>query len=78
MAGMRGWDRQRFPAGHVDHGQHPEFVTIAELIMDEVQAPCLVRPTGFAKCRPMNDHLAPARLFGAQCLAFLAILPVSP
>src|SRR3546814_20976918 len=37
-------DRQRFTAEHVDHGQHPELLSVAELIMDKVESPCLFRP----------------------------------
>lgn len=64
-------DREGFPAEHIDHGQHPELLPVAQLIMDEVQAPRLVQTLGFATRFPMNDYLAPARLFGAQCQAQL-------
>lgn len=55
-------DRQRFAAEHIDHRQHPELLSIAELIMHKVEAPRLVRPTWFAARLPVYDHLAPTRL----------------
>lgn len=58
---MSNFDRQSFTAEDVDHGQHPELLTIAELVMDEVETPRLVRLNGLATRRPVHEHLAPAR-----------------
>jgi hypothetical protein len=35
-------DRQTLPAEHVDDGENAELLTAALLVVDEVQAPCLV------------------------------------
>lgn len=53
-------DRRGFAAEHIDHGQHPERLSIAELIMHKVQAPRLVRPSRLATRLPMHKHLGPA------------------
>src|SRR3546814_12990105 len=69
-------DRQRFTAEHVDHGQHPELLSVAELIMDKVERPCLVRPLRLTPRLAMHDHLAPPRLLCSQGQTFLAVQPV--
>ena len=51
-------------------------MAIAKLIMDEVQAPSLVRPLGLAACHPVNRHLAATRTFGAERQALFAVEPV--
>ena len=69
-------DRQRFAAEYVDHRQSADFFAIAELILNEVEAPDFVgslrRESRFA----MHDHLSPTGPLAPQHKAFLAIKPV--
>lgn len=59
-------DRQPFAAEHIDHRQHSELLPIAELVVDEVQAPCFIRALRLAPCLTMHEHPAPTRLLGTQ------------
>jgi hypothetical protein len=45
--------------------------------MDEVEAPSLIRTLRLAAGLPLDDHLAPPRLFAAQSQPFLAIEAVN-
>jgi hypothetical protein len=58
-------DRQCLAAEDVDHRQRAELLAIAELVVDEVEAPGFVRSPGLTTRLPMNDHLASARPFAA-------------
>jgi hypothetical protein len=35
-------DRQSFTAKHIDHGQRPELLAVAQLVMNKIQAPHFV------------------------------------
>ena len=52
-------DRQRLAAEHIDHCQHAELLPVAELVVEKVQAPRLVRSLRYGPCLPVQDHLAP-------------------
>ena len=69
-------DRQTFAREHVDYRQRPELLAAGELIVDEVEALGLVRGRRLMTCLPLHDHLAPARPFGPQRQAFLAVEPI--
>jgi hypothetical protein len=55
-------DCQGLPAEDVHHRQRPELLAIAELVVDEVEAPGFIGPFGLATRNAMHDHLAPTGL----------------
>src|SRR5271170_994047 len=69
-------DRQTLPAEHVDDGESAELLTAAQLVVDEVQAPCLVGTLRIASGLTINDHLATAWSLAPQRQAFFALEPV--
>ena len=71
------FDGKTITTEHVDHGQRSELVTIAELIVNEIEAPDFVRPHWRVSRFAMHDHLAAARPFAPQNKAFLAIETVN-
>jgi hypothetical protein len=60
-------------AEDIDDRQRTELVAIAELVMDEVEAPDLVRALRLEPLLPMNNHFTPTRTPAPQDKAFLAI-----
>ena len=70
---MPHFDRKAFPTEHIDSGQCAELLAVAQLVMDEIQAPRLVRPLGAAAGFTMNDHLPATRPLCTQREAFFAI-----
>lgn len=52
---MPDFDCQSFPCEDIDNRQDAELFAIAKLIMDEVEALCLIRPLRLAALFTMND-----------------------
>ena len=71
------FDGQRLAAEHIDNRQRAELLPAAELVVHEVQAPGFVRTLNPAARLPVHDHLAAARLLGAQGQAFFAVQPIN-
>lgn len=67
---------QTFTTEYVDYGQRSELLSVAQLIVDEVEAPGLIRTRGPTASFSMHHHLASARPFGPQRQALFAIQPV--
>ena len=70
---MVNFDGQALPCEDIDNGQCSELLAIAELIMDEVEAPRLGRPLRLDLGFTMDDHLTSTKPFSALYQAFLAI-----
>lgn len=50
-------DSKRFAAEHVDHRQRPELLPVAQLVVDEVQAPGFIEALGLASRLSVNDGI---------------------
>ena len=59
-------DRQCFTTEYVDYGQCPELLAVAELVVDEVKAPCFIQALTTESRLAMNNHLAPTGPFATQ------------
>jgi hypothetical protein len=68
-------DGQTLPAEHVDHGQGAKRLPVAELVVDEVEAPRFVQSVWLATRFAVHDHLAAPRPLGPQRQPFLAVEP---
>lgn len=70
---VSNFDCQSFTCEDIDNRQRPELLTIAELIMDEVEAPSFIRLLRLNPRFMMDDHLTTPWPFCAQYQVFLAI-----
>ena len=70
---MADLDGQTFSCEDVHNRSSAKLFAITQFIMDEVQAPSLIRALGLAARFAMNCHLAPAGPFCSQTQALFAI-----
>jgi hypothetical protein len=54
-------DGKRLAAEHVDDGQGPELLAVAQLVMNKVQAPRFIGSLWLAPRLAMHHHLATPR-----------------
>jgi hypothetical protein len=66
-----------FPAENIDHRQDTEFLSIAELVVDEVQAPRLVQAFGLTTRVTVDRLFMPTGSLAAQDKPFLVVVPIN-